>query len=98
MNGTKSTVIALLTFLGLAGLPSLAQTAGQPPVTAQTPAVTDTQTSSNPEMNQALDMLRQARANMAKASDEFGGHKAKAAALTDEAIRELEVALQPVGR
>ncbi len=47
----------------------------------------------HPEIRKALKNLEQAKNNMNHAADDFGGHKAKAKELTEQAIAELKLAL-----
>jgi hypothetical protein len=46
----------------------------------------------HPRLHRAIEALRDARAYMAEAPHDFGGHKAEAIRATDEAIRQLEIA------
>ncbi len=45
--------------------------------------------SNQPNMDAAIDFLTQARASLVKATANKGGHRAKAIALIDEAIKEV---------
>jgi len=47
----------------------------------------------HPRIARAIEALRDARAYMAEAPHDFGGHKADAIRATDEAIRQLNFAL-----
>ena len=47
----------------------------------------------HPEIRKALRNLEQAKNNMEHAADDFGGHKAKALELSEQAISELKLAL-----
>ncbi len=47
----------------------------------------------HPEIRKAIKNLEQAKNNMNHAADDFGGHKAKAKELTEQAISELKLAL-----
>ena len=47
----------------------------------------------HPRIAKAIDALRDARAYMAEAPHDFGGHKAAAIRATDDAIRQLDFAL-----
>jgi len=63
---------------------------GKPvPATAQ-PAVPDR----HPEIHDALEALRRAKAHMEHAAHDFGGHRVDAIRATDEAIRQLEICEQ----
>ena len=48
----------------------------------------------HPRIARAIEALRDARAYMEMAPHDFGGHKADAIRATDNAIRELNLALQ----
>jgi len=48
----------------------------------------------HPRIAKAIEALREARAYMEAAPHDFGGHKAKAIRASDDAIRELNLALQ----
>jgi hypothetical protein len=48
----------------------------------------------HPRIAKAIEGLRDARAYMQEAPHDFGGHKAEAIRATDEAIRQLNFALQ----
>jgi len=52
----------------------------------------------HPRIAAAITALRDARAYMAEAPHDFGGHKADALRATDEAIRQLNFALAYRGR
>jgi len=47
----------------------------------------------HPRIARAIDALRDARAYMLEAPHDFGGHKAEAIRATDNAIRQLSLAL-----
>lgn len=46
----------------------------------------------HPRLQRAIEALRDARAYMAEAPHDFGGHRVAAIRATDDAIRQLEVA------
>jgi hypothetical protein len=52
----------------------------------------------HPRLARAIESLRDARAYIAEAPHDFGGHKAEAIRATDEAIRQLQFASQYRGR
>jgi len=52
----------------------------------------------HPRIARAIEALRDARAYMAEAPHDFGGHKAEAIRASDEAIRQLKFALEYRGR
>jgi hypothetical protein len=52
----------------------------------------------HPRIAKAIEALKDARAYMQAAPHDFGGHKAEAIKATDEAIRQLDLALAYRGR
>ncbi|MGH8743642.1 MAG: hypothetical protein ACREUY_05110 [Burkholderiales bacterium] len=48
----------------------------------------------HPNMHKALHSLEHAKADLEKAKHVFGGHRAKALELTDQAIREVKAGLE----
>jgi len=52
----------------------------------------------HPRIARAIEQLRDARAYLAEAPHDFGGHKADAIRACDEAIRQLQLALAYRGR
>lgn len=48
----------------------------------------------HPRLARAIEALRDARAYLAEAPHDFGGHKAAAMRATDDAIRQLEIAMR----
>ncbi|MBZ5662316.1 MAG: hypothetical protein LAO08_18095 [Acidobacteriia bacterium] len=48
----------------------------------------------HPEIREAIGALRRAKAHMEMAAHDFGGHRVEALKATDEAIRQLELALK----
>ena len=52
----------------------------------------------HPRLARAIESLRDARAYLESAPHDFGGHKVDAIRATDNAIRELNLALQYRGR
>ena len=48
----------------------------------------------HPNIAKAIDALERAIADMQKAPDDFGGHKADAIRTSEEAVRQLRAALQ----
>lgn len=69
------------------------------PVTAEanaqpaTPAAA-TPAEPHPQIREALESLRRAKAHMEHAAHDFGGHRVEALKATDEAIRQLEICLK----
>ncbi len=48
----------------------------------------------HPQIREALEALRRAKAHMEHAAHDFGGHRVDALKATDEAIRQLELCLK----
>jgi hypothetical protein len=48
----------------------------------------------HPQIREALEALRRAKAHMEHAAHDFGGHRVEALKATDEAIRQLELCLK----
>jgi hypothetical protein len=48
----------------------------------------------HPEIRDAIASLRKAKERMRHAAHDFGGHRAEALRVTDEAIRQLEICLR----
>ena len=48
----------------------------------------------HPEIRRAINALQHARSDLQNAATDFGGHRADALAATDNAIRQLQLALQ----
>ena len=48
----------------------------------------------HPEIREALDSLRNAKAHLQAASHDYHGHRADAIRATDEAIRQLEICME----
>jgi hypothetical protein len=48
----------------------------------------------HPEIHDAIEALRRAKAHMEHAAHDFGGHRVDAIRATDEAIRQLEICLK----
>jgi type II secretory pathway component PulM len=48
----------------------------------------------HPQIQEALQALRNARTHLMEAAHDFHGHKADAIKATDEAIRQLEICMQ----
>jgi hypothetical protein len=84
-----ATAVLILALTFPASAPAAPPNAKPVPATAQ-PAVPER----HPEIHDALEALRRARAHMDHAAHDFGGHKVEALRATDEAIRQLEICLQ----
>jgi hypothetical protein len=84
---TAAVLMLALTFS--ASAPAAPPNGKPAPATAQ-PAVPDR----HPEIHDALEALRRAKAHMEHAAHDFGGHRADALRATDEAIRQLEICEQ----
>jgi hypothetical protein len=48
----------------------------------------------HPELIRALKSLEKAKADLQKANRDFGGHRAKAEELTEQAIQEVQAAIK----
>lgn len=48
----------------------------------------------HPELMRAMRTLQRAKTDLMRADRDFGGHRARAAELTDQAIREVQAAIQ----
>ena len=48
----------------------------------------------HPEIHDAIEALRRAKAHMEHAAHDFGGHRVDALRATDEAIRQLEICMK----
>jgi hypothetical protein len=48
----------------------------------------------HPEIREAIASMRKAKEHMRHAAHDFGGHRAEALRVTDEAIRQLEICLR----
>jgi len=48
----------------------------------------------HPELMRALRTLQRAKTDLMRANRDFGGHRAKAAELTEQAIQEVQAAIQ----
>jgi len=58
------------------------------------PAATAGASERHPEIREAIESLRHARAHIERAARDFGGHREDALRATDEAIRQLEICLR----
>ena len=63
---------------------------GTPATVSEQPAVPE----HHPEIHDALEALRRARAHIEHAAHDFGGHRVEALRATDEAIRQLQICMQ----
>jgi len=68
---------------------ALPTTAAQPVPAAAAPAAEP-----HPEIREAIEALRRAKAHMEHAAHDFGGHRVEAIRATDDAIRQLEICLK----
>lgn len=88
----------LLTFTMLSSTPAALHKANVPATPAAnrqpaTPAAA-TPAEPHPQIREALEALRRAKAHMEHAAHDFGGHRVEALRATDEAIRQLEICLK----
>ena len=95
--------LSALVILALALCLSVTSTPASPnsPAAAAVPAATPQPAAApaaapepHPEIREALQALRGAKAHMEHAAHDFGGHRVEALKATDEAIRQLEVCLK----
>lgn len=96
MNRTLSATVGSAAFLVamMFGGPIKAQPAAPQPVAALAAQNGRRRMERHPEIEQALRNLEQAKENMEKAAHDFGGHRAKALELTNQAIDQLHQALR----
>ncbi len=100
MSTIRRTVFALAG-VALVTAPALA-TAVQPPApmpgvgvpVAGAPMRNARRGERHPEIRKAIRQLQRARTDLQNANRDFGGHRADALAATDNAIRQLQLALQ----
>jgi hypothetical protein len=64
------------------------------PAARPTPAPAAEPAQVHPEIRDAIASLRKAKERMRHAAHDFGGHRAEALRVTDEAIRQLEICLR----
>ena len=65
----------------------------QAPVVAASEGVKPAHREKHPELHKAMHKLRDAKQTLEKAGHEYGGHKAKAVAAINEALQEVQAAL-----
>ena len=91
----RTTAVLSAAFLSLVLSLSLAAFSSSAPAPAPKPAAASAPAPENqPEMNAALEHLREAKRNLESASHDKGGHRAKAIGHVNEAIREVEAGIQ----
>jgi hypothetical protein len=81
--------VAIITTAAPAAPSAKALPAAQP---ANAPAAPPAQV--HPEIRDAIASMRKAKEHMRHAAHDFGGHRAEALRVTDEAIRQLEICLR----
>ncbi|HEY9765905.1 MAG TPA: hypothetical protein V6C82_06050 [Chroococcales cyanobacterium] len=64
------------------------------PVPSRAPAIERARTERPVEMRRALKALKRSRRDLERAPHDYGGHRAKAIALIDQAIAEIEAGLK----
>jgi hypothetical protein len=86
----------VLAFAFIASVPAAANHANaQPAAAAQpAPAAATPAAEPHPEIREAIESLRRAKAHMEHAAHDFGGHRVDAIRATDEAIHQLEICLK----
>ncbi len=100
----KITILSLFTVVAFALALSLSSPTPAAPRTSASAAVPGAAAQPNaepaaapephPEIREAIGALRRAKAHMENAAHDFGGHRVEAVKATDEAIRQLELALK----
>ena len=94
MNNTTVRSLALGCLVAVVALGSNVSASAQPPVGGVVrPGKRMERNEKHPEIRKALRNLEQAKHNMEHADNDFGGHKAKALELTEQAIAQLKLAL-----
>jgi hypothetical protein len=89
-----SLTLALAFSVGMHAAPK-AKTASPAPATAAQPAAAAASPAErHPEIREAIEALRRAKAHMEHAAHDFGGHRVEAIEATDRAIRQLELCLK----
>lgn len=90
-----SLVLAFAFLSSTPAAPHKANLPATPAANAQptTPAAA-TPAEPHPQIREALESLRRAKAHLEHAAHDFGGHRVEALKATDEAIRQLEVCLK----
>src|SRR5438128_2350182 len=87
-------LVAVLTM----GVPLVVRAQTDAPQAPVTPAPTVKQgrrhKEGHPELMRALRTLQRAKTDLMRANRDFGGHRAKAAELTEQAIQEVQAAIQ----
>jgi hypothetical protein len=99
----KTRIVSLLALAGLIlafafiaaapAAPNKANLQATPAASAPaTPAATPAE--KHPEIREALESLRRAKAHMEHAAHDFGGHRVEAIEATNQAIKQLELCLK----
>jgi len=96
MNRTLIATVGSAAFLAamMFGGPAKAQPATPQPTAAPTAQNARREGERHPEIEEALRHLEEAKRNMEKGAHDFGGHRAKALDLTNQAIDQLHEALR----
>ena len=91
-----SLILAFAFLASTHAAPNNANTPATPAAKAQpaTPAAAAPAAEPHPQIREALEALRRAKAHMEHAAHDFGGHRVEALKATDEAIRQLEACLK----
>ena len=90
-----SLILAFAFLVSTHAAPNKAKTPATPAASAlpATPAAA-TPAEPHPQIREALEAMRRAKAHMEHAAHDFGGHRVEALKATDEAIRQLEICLK----
>lgn len=91
-----SLILAFAFLASTHAAPNKTSAAATPAATAlpATPATATPAAEPHPQIREALEALRRAKAHMEHAAHDFGGHRVEAIKATDEAIRQLELCLK----
>jgi hypothetical protein len=87
----------ILAFAFLASTPAAPHTPGNKAIAAaasHTNTTTADPKEPHPQIREAIESLRRAKAHMEHAAHDFGGHRVEAIRATDEAIHQLEICLK----
>ena len=91
---TSRRVLSALTALSLTAVPLATAVAAGPSTSVVVNGVRYRRAERHPEIRKAIAQLQRARNDLQDAAHDFGGHRADALAATDNAIRQLQIALQ----
>ena len=88
-------LIPAFTFIAAApAAPNKANPPATPAASALPATLAATPAERHPEIREALESLRRAKAHMEHAAHDFGGHRVEAIEATNQAIKQLELCLK----